>query len=246
MNPDKACNFDCVYCDVDRTTPGPAKTVDVAIMSAELLKTVKRACEGTLGEEACYRSVPEPLMRLREVALSGEGEPTLCPNFAEIVQAVVHIRAQAHLPFFKLILITNGAGLHEPQVRQGLHWFTSRDEIWVKLEVGTQVHLNKLNRAQVTLPKILSNILKLGRQRPIVIQSLFPLFHGEEPTESEIGQYAQRLLELKNKGAQISLVQIYSAHRPTSHPNCGHLSLRALSRIAHTVRTVTGLKAEVF
>jgi len=51
---------------------------------------------------------------------------------------------------------------------------------------------------------------------------------------------------LKNSGAQISLVQIYSAARPTTHSECGHLSLKCLSRIAHTVRQVTGLKAEVF
>jgi hypothetical protein len=62
----------------------------------------------------------------------------------------------------------------------------------------------------------------------------------------EIDQYALRLLELKNAGAQISLVQIYSATRPTAHSECGHLALKSLSRIAHTVRQVTGLKTEVF
>ena len=59
-------------------------------------------------------------------------------------------------------------------------------------------------------------------------------------------QFAQRLLELKNDGAQISLVQIYSATRPTARSVCSHLPLRTLSRIAQTVRQATGLKAEVF
>ena len=86
----------------------------------------------------------------------------------------------------------------------------------------------------------------LGRERPLVIQSLFPSIQGEEPSLEEIEQYAHRLLELKNGGAQISLVQIYSGMRPALNSDSGHLPLKALSRIAHTVRQMTGLPAEVF
>jgi hypothetical protein len=98
----------------------------------------------------------------------------------------------------------------------------------------------------VPLERILSNVLALARQRPVVIQSLFPSINGEEAPADEIQQYANRLLELKNQGAMISLVQIYSATRPTENSECGHLPLKTLSRIAHTVRQVSGLKAEVF
>ena len=51
---------------------------------------------------------------------------------------------------------------------------------------------------------------------------------------------------LYENGAQISLVEIYSATRPTPHSECGHLPLKSLSRIAQAVRNATGLKAEVF
>ena len=80
----------------------------------------------------------------------------------------------------------------------------------------------------------------------VVIQSLFPGINGKEPAPEEIEAYAQRLKELKNAGAQIPLVQIYSAPRPTPRSECGHLPLKTLSRIARRVREVTGLKAEVF
>ena len=86
----------------------------------------------------------------------------------------------------------------------------------------------------------------LGRQRPVVIQSLFPCINGQEPPLQEIEQYAQRLLELKQAGAQLSLVQIYSATRPTPHSECGHLPLKTLSTIAQIVRQATGLRVEVF
>ena len=59
-------------------------------------------------------------------------------------------------------------------------------------------------------------------------------------------EYAQRLKELKAQGAQISLVQIYSATRPVARQQCTHMSLKALSRIAQIVRLETGLTVEVF
>jgi len=144
------------------------------------------------------------------------------------------------------VLLTNATGLDRPQVQEGLKHLTKSDEVWAKLDGGTQAYLNKVNRGNVSLEKVLKNILWLARQRPVVIQSLFPAINGEEPPLEEIEQYARRLKELKADGAQISLVQIYSAARPMSHAECGHLPLKTLSQIAQIVRQTTGLKAEVF
>jgi hypothetical protein len=69
---------------------------------------------------------------------------------------------------------------------------------------------------------------------------------GAPPPAREIKQYAQRLKELKEAGAEIPLVQIYSAARPMARTGCSHLSLKSLSQIAQTVRRVAGLRAEVF
>ncbi|HWH68143.1 MAG TPA: hypothetical protein VNT26_02050, partial [Candidatus Sulfotelmatobacter sp.] len=224
----------------------PQEQLDVDLMAAELKKTLTFVRAGRLRERPWYRSLPDELLQLRHVALSGDGEPTLSPKFAEALQAVVHVRALGGFPFFKLVLITNGTGLDLPHVQQGLKYFTKSDEVWLKLDGGTQAYVNKVNRSDVPLEKVLSNILMLGRQRPVVIQSLFPAIHNEEPPLEEIEQYAQRLSELKTAGANISLVQIYSATRPSASSDCGHLPLKVLSRIAHTVRQSTGLPAEVF
>jgi wyosine [tRNA(Phe)-imidazoG37] synthetase (radical SAM superfamily) len=246
MNPDTKCNFDCVYCEVHRNAAPREFHLDVDIMAAELKKTLAFVHEGRLRERPWYQTVPDDLIRLRHVTLSGDGEPTFAANFMEAVQAVVHVRALGGFPFFKLVLITNGTGLDQPQVQQGLKFFTASDEIWVKLDGGTQAYLNKVDRLNIPLEKILQNILDLGRQRPVVVQSLFPSINHEEPPWEEVEQYAERLRELRVGGAQIPLVQIYSAARPTPNSGCGHLPLRTLSRIAHTVRQVSGLKAEVF
>ena len=246
MCPDKNCNFQCVYCEVHRNGAVPAEQLDVDTLAAELKKTLTYVRAGRLRERPWYRTLPDDLLQLRHVALSGDGEPTLSPQFAEALQAVVHVRALSGFPFFKLVLLTNSTGLDQPHVLHGLKHLTRSDEVWAKLDGGTQAYVNKVNRASVPLEKILSNILLLGRQRPIVIQSLFPAINGEEPPLEEIEQYAQRLKELQDQGAQIPLVQIYSATRPTPNSGIGHLPLKTLSRIAHTVRQVSGLKAEVF
>jgi len=245
MNPDKNCNFRCVYCEVHRNGEIPEQ-LDVEVMATELRKTLALVRAGRLRDRPWYHSLPDELLQLRHVALSGDGEPTLSPSFAEALQAIVHVRALGGYPFFKLVLITNATGLDLPHVQEGLKYFTRSDEIWVKLDGGTQAYVNKVNQSEVPLEKILSNILLIGRQRPIVIQSLFPAIGGEEPPLEEIEQYSRRLMELKEAGADITLVQIYSATRPSANSDCGHLPLKVLSRIAHTVRQATGLKAEVF
>jgi wyosine [tRNA(Phe)-imidazoG37] synthetase (radical SAM superfamily) len=247
LNPDKKCNFDCLYCEVNRDEVVRDHQIDVKVMSAELQNLLGLVYENKLREVAWFRHLPADLLQLKAVALSGDGEPTLCPKFGEVVREVVHIRSQGKFPFFKIVLITNTAGLHLPETRLGLHLLTTQDEIWVKLDAGTQDYMNKVNRPDLTLRKVLGNILTLARERPVVIQSLFPLIDGQEPPAEEIEQFVQRLQELKAGGAQITMVQIYSAHRPPHRGDCcGHLPLKSLSYIARRVREATGLRAEVF
>jgi wyosine [tRNA(Phe)-imidazoG37] synthetase (radical SAM superfamily) len=246
LNPDRRCNFDCIYCEVNRLTPEPSVAFDVATMAAELERTLTLVHSGGLRARAGYRDLPAELLELRHVALSGDGEPTLCPQFAEVVEAVLHLRARGRFPFFKVVLITNATGLNNPAVVEGLSLLTPRDEIWTKLDAGTQDYMNAVNRPDCTMEFVLENILRLGRQRPVVIQSLFCSINSVPPSASEVEAYAGRLRTLKEQGAQISLVQIYSATRPTAHSECGHLPLRTLSEIARRVRELSGLNAEVF
>ncbi len=246
MNPNKSCNFDCVYCEVNRTTAPVARQLDPGVMAAELEKTLTLIHSGEIRRLGGYNTLSADLLRLRHVAFSGDGEPALCPIFAEAVQEVVHVRARRMLPFFKMVLITNGACLDQEPVQDGLRYFTREDEIWIKLDAGTQQVMSRINRSQIPLDKVMENAWLIGRKRPIVIQSLFPLLGEAEPPPEEVEEYIRRLIELKDGGAMISLVQIYSATRPAAHPDCGHVPLQSLARICRRVRTETGLTAEVF
>src|SRR5690349_20718688 len=162
MNPGKDCNFDCGYCEVDRKTPGYSQRLDVQVMAAELVQTLNYVQQGRLRELPNYRNLPDELLQLRHVALSGDGEPTLCPDFAEAVQAIVHVRAVGGFPFFKITLITNATGLGLPEVRHGLKFLMQHDEVWAKLDAGTQAYMDKMNKSQIPLTVILTNILTLA------------------------------------------------------------------------------------
>jgi wyosine [tRNA(Phe)-imidazoG37] synthetase (radical SAM superfamily) len=245
LNPTKHCNFDCVYCEVDRSKATRVdKPVDVDAMSAELEETLKHVFGGEL--RANFPTVPTESLKLKHVALSGDGEPTLCPNFEAVTETVVHLRASTRVPYFKLVLITNASALDRPEVIRGINLLTHRDEVWVKLDGGSQEYIDQLNRPEVSLEKIMENIRDLGWRRPIVIQTMIPSIDGENPFSAEISEYTARLCELKSAGARISLIQIYSATRPSPHSECGHLPLNTLSAIARQVRAITGLRTEVF
>ncbi|HXF10707.1 MAG TPA: radical SAM protein [Desulfuromonadaceae bacterium] len=246
MNPDKYCNFDCQYCEVDRNHPSDEKTLDVDVMASELQQTLEMAYSGELRQLHQFHNVPAELLELKQVALSGDGEPTLAPRFLDAVRAVAHVRALGQFPFFKMVLITNATGLDLPYVRDSLKLFTQQDEIWAKLDAGTQNRMDAVNHPDCSLEKVLKNILLTAKQRPVIIQSLFPMLNQQEPSVAEIDEFAARLNELKKAGAQIPLVQIYSATRPMCHAQCSHLPLKTLAHIAQRVREVSGLRAEVF
>lgn len=246
LNPDGQCNFDCVYCEVDRAVAPRERRLDVEAMAQELERTLALVQAGRLRERPRYSRLPAEFLALHHVTLSGDGEPTLATEFESAVEAVLKVRALGGFPFFKIVLVTNATGLDRPEVERGLQLLSTRDEVWAKLDGGSQEYLNRVSGVDVPLEHILANILELGRRRPVVIQSLFPAINGSELPLGEIAEYARRLKELKEGGARISLVQIYSATRPTHHPACGHLSLKTLSSIAQLVRLATGLRVEVF
>jgi wyosine [tRNA(Phe)-imidazoG37] synthetase (radical SAM superfamily) len=246
LSPGKACEYSCVYCEVEHSIPPRDHELEVDVMVQELEATLTLVHSGQITQRPMYQRLPAPLLTLKHVALSGDGEPTVSPHFAEAVHAIVHMRALGKFPFFKLVLITNSTGLDRPEVQEGLRYFTATDEIWAKFDAGTQEYMQRVNKTDFPLEKIVENILLWAKKRPVVIQSLFPAINGTAPTTAEIEEYASRLAEMKCCGAQIPLVQIYSATRPTANSECGHLPLRTLSGIAQTVRRVADLRAEIF
>src|ERR1700738_688622 len=81
LNPDKVCNFDCVYCQVDRKTPPLVRAVDVPRLLEELEEVLALVQPGELFAIERFQGAPLALRRLNDIAFSGDGEPTTCPQF---------------------------------------------------------------------------------------------------------------------------------------------------------------------
>jgi wyosine [tRNA(Phe)-imidazoG37] synthetase (radical SAM superfamily) len=246
MNPDQKCNFNCVYCCVDRGPGRERKPFSLRAMSSELKALLQRDRLHRFKELPTFSGVPEELLKLKGISLSGEGEPTLCPRFAEVVGEIINIRNAGQWHDFKIVLITNGTGLDRSAVQEGLQLFGLKDEIWIKLDAGSDERMKTVNRSPVALERIIENIVALGQWRPVIIQSLFCSVNGIEPSEREIEDYIGRLVEIRDRGTDIREVQVYSIVRPPSHPGCERLPLSLLSSIAKRIRSGTELVVEVY
>lgn len=248
LTPDGFCNFDCVYCDVRRTpVRGAPSLPDVGRMMDGLAAALEVIRAGRAREELPgLAGAPEEYLRLGQVALSGTGEPTLCPIFEEVVHEVLHLRAGGRFGFFKLALVTNSSNLQDPRVRRSLRLFTPQDEVWAKLDAGSADWYRQVNRPQVPFEAVLDGITGLGRERPLVIQSLVPRLSGRGMPLPEQEAYVRRLAHLREAGARIDFVQVYSAHRPPVLRTCTHAALSELSALARRVREVAGIPAAVF
>lgn len=241
LNPDKVCNFDCPYCQVDRTSPGGSAEIEVPVLVAELDDLLGRVQEGTLWQHPRFATAAPGLRRLVDIAFAGDGEPTSPKEFAAAAQAVRELRDRRGLEV-PLRLITNATLLDRPRVKAALPFF---DELWCKLDAGTEGHFHKVDGTKIPFRKILDNLLATARERPIVVQSMFLSWEGVGPEEAEVEAYVERLREIVEGGGRIDLVQIYTVARRPADPRAGSLSDERLEEIATGVRGL-GLRAEIY
>lgn len=247
LNPDKVCNFDCIYCEVDRRIPGAVTEVDLLQMKDELTAMVRFAKDGGLAKEPKFDEVPWLTREVKDIAFSGDGEPTMIHNFAECVETVVEVQQSEGLDETKIVLITDAAGLDKADVKRGLKLMdTHHGEIWGKLDAGTEDYYREVNRSNVKFDRILSNLLETARARPIIIQSLFLKVHGQAMPAAELDAYCGRLNDLTESGGQISEVHLYTVARPTPEAFATKLELAELENMAAAVREQTGLTVAVF
>lgn len=247
LNPDKRCNFDCIYCEVDRRVPGQAGAVDPTRLRTELVELVRAARSGELGQTPKFAEVADLTRDIRDIAFSGDGEPTMIPNFAACVEVVAAVRGEEGLTDTKLVLITDAAGLDKADVRRGLAVMdANHGEIWGKLDAGTEAYYRLVNRSYVRFDRILNNLQLTARQRPIVIQSLFLRVRGEVTPPAEVAAYCQRLNEIVRAGGKIKAVHAYTVARPTPEPWATKLNPTELEAIAAEIRQATSLPVCVF
>ena len=246
LSPSGICNFSCVYCQIlaeggtQQTSPS---LVPMDQLDAELRQLVRSANDGTLFEKTAFEHVPQERRILQDVAFSGDGEPTLSPQFAEAVQMVADVRKELCADSAKIVLITNASALHQAPIRSALEvMLQNNGEIWAKLDAGTPNFYRTISRSSVPFQTICTNLINFTQDFPVVIQTCFLALHGKGPDADEIRQYAERLKEL----GKVLYVQIYTVARMTPEVWATPLENHQLDDIAETVRQLTSLDVQTF
>ncbi len=247
LNPDKVCNFDCIYCQVDRRSESETRFVEFDQLLAELDAMLKWVASGEIFTHPQFASVPEHLRRLNDMAFSGDGEPTTYRNFDVIMERAAELKRRLGLDAVKMVLITNATMFHRPAVERGLAILDqNQGEIWAKLDAGTDEYYHLIDRTTIPFQRVLDNLLSASRVRPLVIQSLFMKVQGVGPAETEIDAYIGRLKHIIASGGQLARVQIYTIARPPAESFVSAIDPDVVQAIAQQVTAETGLLAEAY
>lgn len=237
LNPDTICNFDCVYCQVDkRANPRPVR-VDTQRLRSELDTLMDQATSGEIWKHPRFAGVEPDLRVIRDIAFSGDGEPTSAGCFGEAVQMAVELKQAYRLERVRLIVITNATLLDRPAVEQALSVLDQHQgEVWAKLDAGTEAYYKQVDRSPVPFDRVLNNLLLCGRRRPIVIQTMVMRLHGEPMPDSEFNAYLDRLHELLAHGCRIRTVQLYTVARRPLESYVSAVNDHTLERMANQLR----------
>lgn len=247
LNPDKVCNFDCIYCQVDRVSAAETKFVDMRQLLDELDHMLALVTSGELFTHGKFAATPPHLRRLNDIAFSGDGEPTTYRNFDEIIAACAELKRKHGLDDVKLVLITNASMFHRPTVERGLAILDANNgEVWAKLEAGTAEYFKLVDRTSIPFQQIVDNITAAARLRPLVIQALFMRVAGEPPSAAELDAFCDRLNEITAAGGKLKLVQIYTVARRPAESFVAPLADAEVDAIVELVKTRTSLPAQAF
>ena len=247
LNPDKVCNFNCIYCQVDRTVEPWVRSVDPVVLEDELDRMVAAAADESLFAEQSFAATPPELRRFNDIAFSGDGEPTTCPLFAECVRIAAAVKGNYGLDEVKIVLITNACHLTKPAVVAGLDVLAANNgEIWAKLDAGTEERYRMINRSRFPLQHIVDGITAAARDYSVCIQSLWMRIDGQGPPAEEVDAFAARLNEIAAAGGSLKEVQVYTVARRPLEESVAALTVGELRELADTVAARTGLRVNVF
>ncbi len=193
--------------------PGSSSPVNITQLTEELSALIEAAVSEAIWETPPFDKTPEVLRSIRDLAFSGDGEPTACPYFPEALQAVLKMR-EAHGLSCSVVVLTNGTTLHVPRIQTALAELpTACGVLWVKLDAGDATHYQQINRASFAYDKLIDNIVSLGSRRPIVIQTMLLRTDDQPPSDAMFVQYLDRLEQLLDRGCKIHAVQLYTLAR---------------------------------
>jgi len=219
LNPNNACNWQCVYCQVPNLTRGGPPPLDLALLRQELQSLLRDILQG----DFMVRRVPETSRRLMDVAFSGNGEPTSAPEFAEAVAVVAKVLDEAGLAEkLPLRLITNGSLLDKPAVQDGVVELARHGgEVWFKLDAALPEDIQRINGSRIQPEQHLARLQTCARLCPTWVQSCFFRTDGEAPSSASMHAY---MALLARAAMEVKGVHLYGLARASMQPGADRLS----------------------
>ncbi len=220
LNPNNACNWHCVYCQVPNLVRGSAPDINLEQLSGELEQMLDALLDGSFMQQ----HVPEDSRRLCDIAISGNGEPTSCHDFAAVVKLILEVmqRRQLNIP---LRLISNGSYMGKAHVRDGLRLMGAvRGEVWVKVDAVTGTGLQRINGIRLNEVQLFEQLSAAASLCPSWIQTCMFAWDGSAPSATDIVAYLDFLKRLKLGQVPLKGVLLYGLARPSLQPEASHVS----------------------
>lgn len=255
LNPNNACNWHCIYCQVPELTRGSAPPIDLVQLETELRTLLEDLVHG----DFMQRRVPEEARHIEDIAFSGNGEPTSAREFPEAVLIAQRLRDEFHLTA-RLRLITNGSLIDRPTVQTGLaHLAAAQGEVWFKMDAGTHDGIQRINGIELAPEGIVRRLRRCASLCPTWVQTCCFSLDGHPPEETEIAAWLNLLKrsmdnmsspesgEANPHAPRLLGVHIYGLARPSLQAQAsrlGRLPADWLEALAQRVRQL-GLNAHV-
>ena len=223
LNPNNACNWRCVYCQVPSLVRGGAPRIDLVLLEHELSDLLYAIQSGTFYQRY---SLPDGQQEIRDIAISGNGEPTSCQEF----EAVLSIIEQACTRYALLAtvqkrLITNGSLMARPNVQRGLERLAALGgEVWCKWDSATTEGMRRINNTDISAAKMLRHLEMCARLCPTWIQTCLFAIDGQLPNETEQQAYLDMVAATQRWEKPVRGVLLYGLARPSLQPEAARLS----------------------
>ncbi|MDP3087301.1 MAG: radical SAM protein [Methylotenera sp.] len=239
LNVNNACNWRCVYCQVPNLTRGTPPPIELDLLEQELRAFLNHALHGDFME----RYVAAEDRQLKDIAFSGNGEPTSASEFPEVitlVEKVLHdfnLLGENQLNPIKVRLITNGSLMDKRLILNSIrHLARCNGEVWFKLDAGTKAGIARLNDVNLNPQSHIERLKRCAEVCPTWIQTCMVAIDGEPPQESDVIAYLALVSQAKHV---VQGVHLYGLARPSYQaeaPRLSRLSSEWLETVAHRIR----------
>lgn len=235
LNTNNACNWQCIYCEVTNLKRGKPEPIDLNLLQNELKDWLKNITKGDFIDKHT-----DPDTQFKDIALSGNGEPTACGEFKDVLKIIEEEFTACKCPSeIKIRLITNGSHLSDREVQDAWREMPLEKEIWFKIDSANTETVKQLNQVNLTQNQIKKNLEAALTVSSTVIQTCLTKLNGQLPKDSEIYDYVYLL---KPYEKEINSIHLYSLARPTeqkTHYNLERLSDKEMIHIANKMNTLS-------